>query len=240
MKVRIRLLNICSRIYFVSGWVEEKFFTNVEKNFYSNFKVIYPSINLLKKFPKKEKLIIFSGKLNKSKGFPTFGEAIIKILDKYKDWSAVVIGDEPREKYNFKHKKLKYLGWIPYEKVLKYFSRSSITVVPSNWAEPFGRTSLEAGSRGNAVIISNRGGLPETINSTVILKEVNSKCIYDQIHNLIEDKKLINRLQIDSFKNPLHVISENCKIIDQDRKNIIYPAKKFNINKNAKLKILHI
>ena len=116
----------------------------------------------------------------------------------------------------------------------------SITVVPSNWAEPFGRTSLEAGSRGNAVIISNRGGLPETISSPVILKEVNSKCIYDQIVNLIEDKKLINRLQIDSFKNPLHVISENCKIIDQDRKNIIYPAKKFNINKNAKLKILHI
>ena len=240
VKDRIRLLNICSRIYFVSGWVEEKFFTNIEKNFYSNFKVIYPSINLLKKFPKKEKLIIFSGKLNKSKGFPTFGEAIIKILDKYKDWSAVVIGDEPREKYNFKHKKLKYLGWIPYEKVLKYFSRSSITVVPSNWAEPFGRTSLEAGSRGNAVIISNRGGLPETISSPVILKEVNSKCIYDQIHNLIEDKKLINRLQIDSFKNPLHIISENSKIIDEDRKNIIYPTKKFNINKNAKLKILHI
>ena len=32
----------------------------------------------------KDKLIIFSGKLNKSKGFPTFAEAITKILDKYK------------------------------------------------------------------------------------------------------------------------------------------------------------
>ena len=166
---RIHLLKICSQIYFVSRWVEEKFFTGIEKNFYSNFKVIYPSINLHKKFPKKEKLIIFSGKLNSSKGFPIFGEAIIKILNKYKDWSSVVIGDEPREKYSFKHKKLKYLGWIPYEEVLKYFSKSSITVVPSHWAEPFGRTSLEAGSRGNAVIISNRGGLPETINSPVIL-----------------------------------------------------------------------
>ena len=177
IKDRINLLNICSQIYFVSRWVEEKFFTDIEKNFYSNFKVVYPSINLLKKFPKKEKLIIFSGKLNKSKGFPTFGEAITKILDKYKDWSSVVIGDEPREKYNYRHKRLKYLGWIPYEEVLKYFSKSSITVVPSNWPEPFGRTSLEAGSRGNAVIISNRGGLPETISSPVILKEVNSKSI---------------------------------------------------------------
>jgi len=240
IKDRINLLNICSQIYFVSRWVEEKFFTDIEKNFYSNFKVVYPSINLLKKFPKKEKLIIFSGKLNKSKGFPTFAEAITKILDKYKDWSSVVIGDEPREKYNYRHKRLKYLGWIPYEEVLKYFSKSSITVVPSNWPEPFGRTSLEAGSRGNAVIISNRGGLPETISSPVILKEVNSKSIYEQIVNLIQNKKLINRLQVDSFKNPLHIIPENCKIIDQDRKNIINPFRKFNINRKAKLKILHI
>ena len=237
---RINLLNICSQIYFVSRWVEEKFFSGIEKNFYSNFKVLYPSINLLKKFPKKEKLIIFSGKLNNSKGFPIFGEAIIKILNKYKDWSSVVIGDEPREKYSFKHKKLKYLGWIPYEDVLKYFSKSSITVVPSNWAEPFGRTSLEAGSRGNAVIISNRGGLPETINSPVILKDVKSKCIFDEIENLIQNKRLLDRLQGDSFKHPLHIISENNKIIDQDRENIIYPNKKLYINKKAKLKILHV
>ena len=121
---RVALLEICSQIYFVSRWVEEKFFTGIEKNFYSNFKVIYPSINLYKKFPRKEKLIIFSGKLNSSKGFPIFADAIIKILNKYKDWSSFVIGDEPREKYNFKHKRLKYLGWIPYEEVLKYFSKS--------------------------------------------------------------------------------------------------------------------
>ena len=31
---RIHLLNICSHIYFVSRWVEEKFFTGIEKNFY--------------------------------------------------------------------------------------------------------------------------------------------------------------------------------------------------------------
>jgi len=237
---RLKLLNICYKIYFVSSWVEEKFFYGIEKNFYNNFKVIYPSINLIKKFPKKENLIIFSGKLNSSKGFPMFGEAIIKILDKYKNWSSIVIGDEPREKYNFKHKNLRYLGWISYENVLKFFSKSSITVVPSKWSEPFGRTSLEAGSRGNAVIISNRGGLPETINSPIILKEINPQNIYQQIEKLIMSKKLIKRLQEDSFNNPLHIISSNIKIIDDDRDEIIHSKKIFNINKNSKLKILHI
>ena len=30
-----------------------------------------------------------------------FGNAIIKILNKFKDWNSIVIGDEPREKINF-------------------------------------------------------------------------------------------------------------------------------------------
>ena len=84
------LLNYCSKIYFVSTWVEEKFFDGIDKNFYSNFKTIYPSITPLKKFPKKEKLIIFSGKLNAAKGFDKFSSAIIKILNKYKDWKSIV------------------------------------------------------------------------------------------------------------------------------------------------------
>ena len=49
-KDRLNLLNICSQIYFVSKWVEEKFFSGIEKNYYSNFKVIYPSINPIKIF----------------------------------------------------------------------------------------------------------------------------------------------------------------------------------------------
>ncbi len=237
---RVNLLKICSQIYFVSKWVEEKFFSGIEKNYYSNFKVIYPSINPIKKFPKKKKIIIFSGKLNSAKGFDKFGTAMIKILNKYKSWKSLAIGDEPREKFNFSHKRLIQLGWIPHEKVLNYYNKSTITVVPSSWEEPFGRSSLEAGSRGNAVIISKRGGLPETIKSPIILKDITSENIYKEVENLIENKKKLKELQIDSFKNPLHIIKNNIEIIDKDREKIINPIKKFNINKKSKLKILHV
>ena len=237
---RKQLLNKCYKIYFVSAWVEEKFFYGIDKNFYTNFKTIYPSINKYKKFPKKENIILFTGKLNSAKGFDKFAVAIIRILNKYKNWKSFAIGDEPREKYYFKHSRLMFTGWIPQDKVLKLYNKSSITVVPSLWEEPFGRSSLESGSRGNAVIISKKGGLPETIHNPIFLKNISSESIFSEIEKLIKNKKLLKKIQIDSFKNPLHLIKNNCVIIDQHRQEAIYPINKFNINKNSKLKILHV
>ena len=49
--------------------------------------------------------------MNRSKGYDLFGNAILKILNKYKDWKAIVIGDEPRMTLYFKHKRLKNLGF---------------------------------------------------------------------------------------------------------------------------------
>ncbi len=234
------LLKICYKIYFVSSWVEEKFFSGIDKNFYTNFQTIYPSINKINKLPKKKNLIIFSGKLNAAKGFDKFARAIIKILNKYKKWQAIIIGDEPREKYSFKHIRLIYTGWIPQDKVLALYNKSSITVVPSLWEEPFGRSSLEAGSRGNAVIISKKGGLPETIENPIFLKNVTSSAIYDEINNLIKNKKLLKSIQKTSFKKPLHLIGKNILTIDNHRENALKSFKKFYINKNSKLKILHV
>ena len=237
---RKKLLNICHKIYFVSSWVEEKFFNGLDKNFYSNYKTIYPSINKINKFPKKEKIIIFSGKLNNAKGFDKFGLAISKILNKYSSWKAIAIGDEPRENYNFSHKNLTYTGWISQDKVLNLYNKSSITVAPSLWEEPFGRSSLEAGSRGNAVVISKRGGLPETIREPIFLKKVETKEIFLEIEKLILDKTLLKKTQMNNFKNPLHLISNNIKIMDIHRGEIINKKKNININLNKKLKILHI
>ena len=240
LKQRIELLNICEQIYFVSLWVEDKFFEGIEKNYYSNFKTIYPSIKKITNKPKKENLIIFSGKLNSAKGFDIFCSAMIKILNKYKNWKAMAIGDEPRQNIFIKHKNLLYTGWIQHEKVLKIYNKSSITVVPSSWEEPFGRSSLEAGSRGNAVIISRKGGLPETIATPIILSRVTSECIFKEVDELIKNKKKLSEVQKINLTNPLHIIKNNVAILDKDRNQFLNPIKNFNINKNAKLKILHV
>ena len=133
--------------------------------------VIHQSANKNKvNTEKKHRIITFVGKLNKSKGYDLFGKAIIKVLDKYPNWKSIVIGDEPRDKLDFNHKNLLKLGFKKHKDVLNIYKKTSIAVVSSRWDEPFGRTSLEAASNGCAVIISNKGGLPETITNGIILK----------------------------------------------------------------------
>ena len=233
------LLDHCDKLIFVSNWVKEKFFEGFEKKNNQKSEVIYPSITKLYKFPKKKKIISFVGKLNRAKGFNIYGNAIIKILNKYKSWKSIVVGDEPREKYNFNHKNLEYKGWISHKKTLDLYNDTSISVVPSVWEEPFGRTAVEAASRGCATIVSKRGGLIETISNTIFLTRLDDKELYKKIEFLIKNSRFRKNIQINSFKNVLHDLNLNTKKIDDYRSGLLI-NNNFYINKKKQLKILHI
>ena len=91
----------------------------------NKLEVINQSTNKTKiNLNKKKKIIVFAGKLNSAKGYDIFGEAIVKILDKYPDWKSNVFGDEPREKLFYKHKNLKLMGFKQHEDVLNNFKKS--------------------------------------------------------------------------------------------------------------------
>ena len=79
------------------------------------------------------------------------------------------------------------MGFIKHQDVLKIFTKTSIAVACSRWDEPLGRTSLEASSRGCATIISNKGGLPETVTHGIILKDLNVNSVYQAIKDLVEN-----------------------------------------------------
>ena len=59
----------------------KKFFEGLPFNYKNNCEILYPSIQKLKKFPTKEKIIIFTGKLNTSKGYDIFGKAILNDIE---------------------------------------------------------------------------------------------------------------------------------------------------------------
>ena len=221
IKERKDILNKCSNIIFVSKWVQKKFFEGLDSKKSKKCSVIYPAIKRLDKLPKKENIITFIGKLNKSKGYDLAGVAVVNILNKYKNWKAIFAGNEEREKYNFSHKNLKIYRWLSHGKILKLLKKSSICLVPSVWEEPFGRISMEASIYGNAVILSNKGGLSETSKYHIKLKNLHVNNIFKEINNLILDKKKLSKLQKKSFFDYKIFIEKSAKIFDEIKlKNI--------------------
>ena len=242
---RIKLLNNVDKIIFNSEWCRQRFFHsfNDKSKYLNKTELCYQSTSKIKiNFNKKQKIISFVGKLNKAKGYDIFGQTIIKILDKYPDWSSSVFGDEPREKLNFRHKNLNLFGFKKNDYILNHLKKVSISIVCSRWEEPFGRTSLEASSRGAAVIISKRGGLPETSSVAVKLKELSSQSLFNEIEKLIKDKKKLLTLQKDSYKKFKLTHKYVSKIIDKIRDQFLIKEKisLFNIKKNKIFKILHL
>ena len=235
---RLFLLNNVDKIIFVSQWTQKRFFDNLDKKLIDKTAVIYPSIHKSKKIYKKNKNIVFVGKLNKSKGYDIYKDAITKILDEYKNWKAFSIGDEDRDRPYINHLRHHELGFLEHRKVLNFLDKSEIAVVPSRWEEPFGRTALESSSRACATIISNRGGLPETTDYSVILKNLNSDTLYKSIKKLINNHKLRKNIQLKGFKGVKHTIKSNTKIIDEIRSKLIHNFNLHFIKK--KLRIINL
>ena len=223
LKERIYLLENVDKIVFNSKWSKQRFFTNISnKKYIKNISICYQSTDKPKiNFTKKNKIISFVGRLNKSKGYDLFGKAVIQILDKHKEWKSVVFGDEPREDLFFDHSRLKIMGFKDNNLILNYLKKVSISVVCSRWNEPFGRSSLEASSRGSAVIISNKGGLPETCKNAIKLKILSVKYIFNEIDKLIQNKKNLLKIQKENYNNFKYTHAYISKVIDSIRESVL-------------------
>ena len=242
---RKKLLKTCYKIIFNSAWSKKRFLEGLENKFVNSNKLVifYQSaekgnLSLLKN---KKKWITFVGKLNRAKGYDIFAKSIKKILDKHKDWKAMVIGDEKREKINLHHKNASILGFKKHGDVINIFKKTSITVACSRWEEPFGRTSLEASANGCAVIITNKGGLPETVTDAKILKNLNQDVLTQSISYLIKNPKIRKSLQKRSIKNFYLTHKFVSKCIDDYRSEKLFLNNSFYFkSKLRSLRILHV
>ena len=245
IKERKNLLKICYKIIFNSNWSKKRFLEGLENKFVNSNKLVVffqsaqkSNLNIIKS---KKNWITFVGKLNNAKGYDVFAKTIKIILNKYPGWRAKIIGDEKREKININHKNVDLLGFLNHEKVLKIFKQTSIAVACSRWEEPFGRTSLEASANGCAVIITNKGGLPETVTNARILKKLSVNELYKEISNLIKKKVLRKKLQTLSIRNFYLTHSFVTNMIDKYRDEKLQINKLFFTKKIKKsLRILHI
>jgi len=127
VKERLKILENVEKIVFVSEWVRERFFLDIDQKLQTKTEIVYPSVNKQKKI-KKEKNIIFVGRLNYSKGYDIFRDAILKILEKFPRWKAYSIGVEDRRNIYINHPKHKELGFLNHKKTLNIFLIKSTVI----------------------------------------------------------------------------------------------------------------
>ena len=76
---RIYLLKNVDKIIFISQWVKKRFFKSLPSLSDNKTEIIYHSIDPFRKKIKKNKQIIFVGKLNESKGYDLYCKAMFEL-----------------------------------------------------------------------------------------------------------------------------------------------------------------
>ena len=235
---RQNLLEICTEIVFISKWIKKRFFSNVN-DIKNNSKIIYHGINKKNKIQlkNKKKQILFVGKLNENKGYDIFVETAKKFKKINPDWKFIAIGNETRKKIFPDKNIVSEIGYKSNKEVLKFYENSEIAIGNSKWDEPLGRIAIEASSRKCCPIITNVGGLIESKNIAIVLKENNSKNILNILNKITNNKKYLRNLQNSFYEKNNFDIKKISNLIDLVRNKILFNSSSL---KKKGIKILHI
>ena len=240
LKQREFLINSCHKIIFISRWIQQRFFLNFVNSNYQNTEIIYHGVYKEKNINvnKKNKTILFVGKLNKAKGYEIYVKAAILFKKFDPTWQFIAIGDEPRKNIFPDKNIVSEIGFKTNSEVMNYYKKSSIAVGNSVWNEPLGRIAIEASSRKCLPIISDIAGLSESKKIGYVLKKNTPIELFKILKYLTTNTKLRLKLQNQFYKNNNFDIRNISKSIDSIRQKI-FGIKLFKKD-NKTIKILHI
>ncbi len=235
---REELLRICTEIVFISNWIKKRFFEKLNSA-NTNTSIIYHGIKKKIKInqSKKKKQILFVGKLNENKGYDIFVDVAKKFKKINSNWKFIAIGNESRKKIFPDKNIVKEIGYKSNKEVLNFYEQSEIAIGNSKWNEPLGRIAIEASSRKCCPIISRDGGLIESKEIAILLKDNNTKNIIKVLKNITKNTKYLRKLQNIYYKKNNFDIIKISELIDNIRNKII--SENF-ISNTSKIKILHI
>ncbi len=203
-----------NKIKVYTYWVDQKVFKPLDKD---KCKI---KLGWKNKF-----VILFVGRFIEIKGIRLLIEAA-KRFDGINNMIFSFIGEGPLEnevrKASELLKNVVYVGRVENKNLNVYYSAADIAIVPSLYEEGFGRVILEALSCGTPVIASNRGGIPEVLNSSIgVLIEPTVECIARKIKNFYEHPNRLSELDRNCRKYAIERFSEkNANIIEESYYNL--------------------
>jgi glycosyltransferase involved in cell wall biosynthesis len=240
VKERENIIKGCYKIIFISRWIQQRFFSSFKNVNLSKTTIIHHGIAKDSKInlSNKKKNILFVGKLNHAKGYHIFSEAALRFKKINPSWNFIAIGNESRKEIFPDESIIKEIGYKKNSEVLSYYKISEIAVGNSVWDEPLGRIAIEASSRKCLPIISNKGGLAESKNIALVLKENTPSELFNILKKITKNSILRRKKQNQFYKNNNFNIKNVSKKLDNIRSEII--DNENNITSSNKKKILHI
>lgn len=138
-----------------------------------------------------EEFLLFIGRIVPEKGV----KEAIQIAEAT-DHRLLIIGPVPPSSQGYfdqyikpyLNDKILYLGFIERDKTLPYFQKAKALLLPLQWEEPFGLTSIEAMACGTPVIAINRGSMSE------IIKDGKTGYLVPSVGEMIEAVRKINKI----------------------------------------------
>lgn len=154
---------------FVSDFLRRAFLRAVPDADLSRARVIHNFIRypyLLERAVRADQVrageVLLVGRIDAGKGF---GEFLAQVQGWLPAHALVsIIGDGPLRKTlegRYAGPQVRFLGWLPYDEVIRMSAQSHLLVIPSVWEEPCGTTVLEALALGKQCLALARGGTPE-------------------------------------------------------------------------------
>ena len=123
--------------------------------------------------PEGDRVICYVGRLDRMKGLGTLCSAFAKILETHPQSQLLIAGKPLQDEACYQTEleqlcielglddRVRFLGHI--DQAIEVFHLSDVSVVPSQWAEPFGRTIIESMMAGTPVVASRVGGISEVL-----------------------------------------------------------------------------
>lgn len=174
-----------------------------------DLRVCYNPCPVITEEPKysKTQSILFSGTLNKYKGYQDLIKAFAKIADSFPNWKLVLAGNGEIEEakqlalqYGLTNQ-IQLLGWVQDKEKDKVYKEASILCLPS-YAEGFPMAVLDAWAYGLPVVTTPVGGIPDIAKDGINMLlfnpgDVNKLSVC--LETLIRDKGLRDRLSKESI-----------------------------------------
>jgi glycosyltransferase involved in cell wall biosynthesis len=179
-------------------------------------------------FAKKQKEILYVGRLQYNKGVFDLIDAIKPVLNDHADWIVRLIGKNLKIPNFLKnshtmaseeilariptknHNQIKIMGWVSIDELIRYQQQAMIAVVPSRGFESFSYTLTEQMASGTAVIATHCGGPTEIINDGydgMLVPVGDIEAMRNAIQKLIMDTELCREMSRRARKTVEHKYS---------------------------------